>query len=201
MIRVLSFITICLFAKGAYARGGDSSTIVDLNIHRLQIDRTGMRVLGAWGLASTVAGVAGAVSAKDEEWKRFHQMNAVWGIVNLGIAGLGYMGAGREMKKSFSNTEALHAYESDKRLYLINGGLDVLYIASGVFLTEHAKHSGDDAAMYRGFGKSLILQGAGLLLFDASMFLAHNRQDKAWYKALQGVCITGDGIGWRYAIR
>jgi hypothetical protein len=55
--------------------------------------------------------------------------------------------------------------------------------------------------MYRGFGKSLLLQGIGLLMFDSGMYFAHGRADKAWYRVLQGVVVTGDGIGGRYAFR
>ena len=128
-------------------------------------------------------------------------MNAAWGVINLSIAGLGYLGAKRELNKVYSSTQALHRYEATKRLYLLNAGLDGLYISTGAFLAEHAKHGGTNADLYRGFGKSLILQGAGLLLFDATMFTAHHHKDKRWYRALQGVCITGNGIGWRYAIQ
>jgi hypothetical protein len=185
----------------AIARSGDSILFQNLSTRRIHTNMTGMRLLGTWGLANTVAGIAGAVSAKDKQWQHFHQMNAAWGVVNSGIAGLGYIGARRELNKSLSNSEGLHRYEATKRLYLINAGLDGLYIGTGFFLTEHAKHTSDHTELYRGFGKSLIVQGAGLLLFDVGMFLSHQRTDKSWYRAIQGLTVTGDGIGWRYALR
>ena len=160
-----------------------------------------MRVLGAWGLVNTIGGIAGAVTADREDWQYFHQMNAAWGIVNLSIAGLSYLGARREMGKAYSGSRALHRYESTRRLYLLNAGLDGLYIATGVYLTERARRGGDNEALFRGFGKSLILQGAGLLLFDVNMLLAHGRRDRAWYRALQGVSLTGNGVGWRYVLK
>lgn len=171
-----------------------------LNQARIRTDMTGMKVLGAWGAVNTVAGIAGSFAAADAEWKHFHQMNAAWGVVNLSIAGLGYLGARHERNRELSGARALHRYESTKRLFLLNAGLDGLYIGTGAFLLAHSRNSGD-RDMYRGFGKSLLLQGAGLLVFDVSMFCAHHNKDKRWYRALQGLSFTGTGIGWRYAIK
>ena len=191
-----------LISAGQPASAGitDTSTFSLLNARRIHTDMTGMRVLAGWGLLNAAGGIAGIATAMDDEWKHFHQMNAAWGIINLSIAGLGYLGARRELKKQYSPAQALHRYEATKRLYLLNAGLDGLYIATGAVLTEYARRAGD-ADLYRGFGKSLILQGAGLLLFDVTMFTAHHHRDKGWYRALQGVCMTGDGIGWRWAMR
>ena len=200
MYRLLLFL-IC-FGNIARAGNRDSSLFQSLNAERIHTNMGGMKLLGGWGLANTLTGIAGALTAKDPEYQHFHQMNAAWGIVNLGIAALGYMGARRELHQPVGNARALHLYESTKRMYLINAGLDGLYIATGVFLTEHARNAApDDHDLYRGFGKSLILQGAGLLLFDAHMFLSHQRADGRWYKVLNGFCVRGDGIGWRYVIK
>jgi len=159
-----------------------------------------MKVLATWGFINTLEGIIGSISSDQAEWKHFHQMNAAWGVVNLSIAGLGYMGARKELTKKYSSTDALHRYESTKRLYLINAGLDGLYISTGVFLNEYARRATSHSELYHGFGKSLMLQGAGLLLFDISMFSSHHHQDKNWYKALQGLCLTEQGIGWRYVL-
>src|SRR5690606_16555035 len=118
------------------------------------------------------------------ESRHFHQMNAVWGVVNVGIAGLGFLGARRELMHPGSMAKAVQRYGSTRRLYLINAGLDVFYIGTGAYLTGHAKGTdGKNAELYRGFGKSLILQGAGLLLFDAAMYAAHARNAKGWQRA------------------
>ncbi len=170
-----------------------------LNRQRIRTDMTGMKVLGTWGAVNTIAGISGAIAADNKEWRHFHQMNAVWGVVNMSIAGLGYLGAHRERNRELSADRALHRYESTKRLYLLNAGLDGLYIGTGAFLLSHSRNS-DNPEMYRGFGKSLLLQGIGLLAFDATMFCAHQHQDKRWYKLLQGVSFSGTGIGIRYAL-
>jgi hypothetical protein len=170
-----------------------------LNQRRIHTDITGMKVLGTWGAVNTVAGITGALVANDDEWKHFHQMNAVWGVVNMSIAGLGYLGARRDRAKELSSTRALHRYEATKRLYLLNAGLDGLYIGTGAFLLARSRQS-SDPDLHRGFGKSLVLQGIGLLAFDATMFCAHHHQDKRWYKLLEGVSFSGTGIGYRYAL-
>jgi len=196
---LLLFLALGISAIAQDEESGISSDFHALNQARIRTDMTGMKVLGAWGAANTVAGVAGMIAAKEEDWKHFHQMNTVWGVVNLGIAGMGYLGARRERAKEMSNSRMLHRYESTKRLYLLNAGLDGLYIGTGAFLTQHARHSGDPE-LYRGFGRSLLLQGAGLLIFDASMFCAHHSRDKRWYKILQGVTFTGTGLSLNYAL-
>lgn len=201
MLRLRFIIVALLLTVIADAQSGNvNADFRSLSQQRIHTDMTGMKVLGTWGAVNTIAGIAGAIAADDPQWKHFHQMNAVWGVVNLSIAGLGYMGARRELGKEYSSSRALHRYESTKRLFLLNAGLDGLYIGTGAFLTQHARHSGD-ADLYRGFGQSLLLQGAGLLIFDVSMFCAHHSKDKLWYKALQGVTFTGNGIGLRYALR
>ena len=194
---LLSLLLLC--SLHGYCGSLDTTGFAALNARRIHTDLTGMKVLGAWGIVNTVGGIVGAIAAYDTKWKRFHEMNAAWGVINLSIAGLGYIGARRELGKHYSATQDLHRYEATKRLYLLNGGLDGLYIATGIFLKEHAKHS-SQSDLYRGFGSSLVLQGAGLLLFDITMFTAHQNQDKRWYRALQGLSISGNGIGWNWVI-
>jgi hypothetical protein len=191
-------VLLCLTVFRALAGDGDSMRFHVLNAQRIQTNRDGMYVLGTWGLVNTVGGIAGAVSTTDQEWQHFHQMNAAWGIVNTGIAFMGYLGTRKELAQSLSNMDALHRYEATKRLYLINAGLDVVYIATGLVLDRHGRRG--DRAVYRGFGKSLMLQGAGLLLFDVNMFLAHQRKDKRWYRALKGFYVSGEGIVWRWVM-
>jgi hypothetical protein len=82
-------------------------------------------------------------------------------------------------------------------LYLINAGLDVLYIGSGAVIHAYADDM-NHSAMWHGYAKSFMLQGAVLLLFDGTMYALHSRQDKKWYKLLQGVVVTGNGVGYRY---
>jgi hypothetical protein len=169
-----------------------------LNAKRIKTDHDGMMVLGTWGAANMVAGVTGLIVADGQEAKSFHTMNAIWGAVNLSIAGLSYAGAKKDMNKSIDCDQMLHRYEATKRLYLLNAGLDVLYIGTGVTLNAYADDF-NNPARWHGYGKSIALQGLALLVFDATMFSMHQKQDKNWYKLLQGVCFTGTGVGFKYA--
>ncbi len=51
-----------------------------------------------------------------------------------------------------------------------------------------------------GFGKSIAMQGIALLLFDGTMYALHQKQDKKWYKLTQGICFTGNGVGYMYRL-
>lgn len=178
------------------AQTSDAFTL--LNQHRIQTNKTGMQVLGTWGAANIVSGVVGYNVAKDNEWRSFYQMNVLWGVVNLGIAAAGYAGTRKEARQSFMYGDALQRHEANKKLFLLNAGLDGLYIGTGLFLTEHAKNETNHPEVWRGYGKSILVQGVGLLLFDAVMFSAHNSKDRHWYRILEGINIRGNGVGFNY---
>lgn len=198
-MRFRLLVIILLSVTGLRAQTSDKTPFKELNATRIKTNTTGMTVLGAWGAASLVSGGAGYFIATNPEWKAFHGMNAIWGATNLLIAYSGYSGARKEAKSELSCDKALHRYESNKRLFLINGGLDMLYIGTGLMLTTNASNFNDPATI-RGFGKSVTIQGIGLLLFDGTMYAMHQRQDKKWYRLLQGVCVTGNGVGFRYTL-
>ena len=52
-----------------------------------------------------------------------------------------------------------------------------------------------------GFGKSFVLQGVFLLLFDNTMFALHNHYNSRWLQALQEVQFTGKGIGFVHTFK
>ncbi|MBO1437115.1 hypothetical protein [Meiothermus sp. CFH 77666] len=107
----------------------------------------------AWSVPWTLAGsTVGLLS--DDPWQRsFWLTNSVWAAVNSGIALVGLLGP-----------------EPDKNtlrdLLYINAGLDVLYIAGGVFLALQPD------ARSQAAGWAIALQGAWLLLFDLFNALA-----------------------------
>lgn len=198
-MRIFATILLCTFAIQSMAQSlkMNDAAFAQLNERRIATNKTGMTILGAWGAANIVGGVAGALAASDREWKSFHTMNALWGAVNLGIAGMGYMGARKDAKQTLSCDKMLDRYESGKRLFLINAGLDVIYIGSGMALASYADEL-DNPARWRGYGKSVMMQGVFLVIFDGTMFALHQHQNKNWYKLLQGVCVTGNGVGLNY---
>lgn len=190
LLILFSTLTFTAFAQS-------QNNLTDLNDQRIQTNKTGMTVLGGWAAANIVSGTAGYFIAQDEEWKAFHGMNAMWNVVNGVIAYSGYRGALKEQGKKLSGADAYSRYESNKRLFLLNAGLDIAYIGSGLLLNAYA---GDfnNPAEWRGFGKSVALQGVFLLLFDGTMYAVHQSRNKSWYKILSGVSFTGNGIGYNY---
>jgi hypothetical protein len=198
MLKGFLFLLTSLLCLCGKAQTPHKDSIIHLNLERVETNKKGMIVLGSWAAVNIAAGAAGYFIAKDDEWKAFHGMNAIWNVVNGVIAYGGYLGASKEAGKNEGSVKMLRNYEADKRLFLLNAGLDVLYIGSGVFLREHAYRE-KDPAVWKGFGNSVALQGGFLLLFDGIMYASHQSKDRKWYRLMEGVCVTGNGIGYRYS--
>ena len=193
------FLVLVITFASFSASAQNKSSFDSLNYIRIKTNETGMKVLITWSVANIVAGGTGYFIANDKETKAFHEMNALWGIVNLGIAGLGYSGARKELKAAYNCKDELHRWQSNKQLYLINFGLDVGYISAGLLLDSYAGRF-KDPETWHGFGKSIAMQGAFLFVFDGVMFSLHQSKDKKWFKLLDGLCVTGNGIGFRYGL-
>lgn len=168
-----------------------------LHRQRIETNRNGMWVLSGWGLANMGSGIIGALSTTNTEVKAFHTMNALWGVVNTGIGVLGLMRAKKEKGLSFSDTGKYKAYKNAKKLYAINGGLDLLYMGTGALLAARATHA-NNPSRNKGYGHSLIIQGAGLLLFDVTMYLSHQKQNRYWKQAAPEFAVTENGVGMVY---
>ena len=174
-------------------------TIAAYNSHRIQVNKAGMQVLGGWGLLNVAAGGVCALTAQNDEWKYFNEMNVLWGAVNAGIAAFGLAGVRKELNTRLTSGQAYQRYVSNKRTYLINIGLDVVYIGGGVALNEYARgKSVSDHDLYAGFGKSVAIQGIFLLLFDNMMFAAHQRYNSRWFTIMNELRFTGNSIGFSH---
>lgn len=165
-----------------------------LNTTRITTNKTGMKVLTGWGAVNMVAGGIGYFTANTQEWKAFHGMNAIWGVTNAGIGLMGLRGTRKEMAMNMSCADMAGRYEGNKRLFLINGGLDFLYIGTAVFMKEHSK-TRPNPAVWRGFGNSILIQGAFLLAFDGTMFAVHQSQNKKWHQLMDRICVSGNTVG------
>jgi len=58
-----------------------------------------------------------------------------------------------------------------ERLYLINGGLDIVYMGAGLLMKHYSKKNVNRPDLLRGYGISIILQGGFLFIFDGVMYL------------------------------
>ncbi|SHJ28741.1 hypothetical protein SAMN05444280_11564 [Tangfeifania diversioriginum] len=134
----------------------------------LKTNNTGMFVLGSWAIANMATGAVGWANSSGQR-KYFHQMNLFWNTVNLSIAGIAlYNNLSTEMG-SLSGSQMLQNHIKTENLYIINAGLDVLYIGAGFFLKNYAIKKPEKHNLFTGYGNSVILQGSFLLLFDLIM--------------------------------
>ncbi len=182
----------CLITSSAVAQ--KDSLILSFELLQQDISKTGMIVLGSWAVGNILIGTYGNFKANGEA-KYFHQFNAAWNIVNLGIAAFGYFNAVNCDPALMTNVEIIKDFNSLQNLLLLNAGLDVAYIATGFYLKERSKNS-VNVERLRGYGNSLLLQGGFLLLFDVSWFFIHqNNANVNLYPHLESFLAGGVGIG------
>ena len=72
----------------------------------MSINESAMLVLGTWAAGNILIGTYGNFEASGEA-KYFHQFNAAWNVVNLGIATFGYFNAVNSDPSSMTNLEIL----------------------------------------------------------------------------------------------
>lgn len=130
---------------------------------------TGMGVLTGWAALNIGGGVA--ASFLDPDRRYFHQGNAIWNSVNLviGIVGLATNASG----KSRGRDRPAVQHRKTMRTYLVNGVVDVVYIAAGAATVAIGQHRGSDRVP--GYGQAIAFQGAFLFAFDTAMLIAHQR--------------------------
>lgn len=131
----------------------------------LKTNNTGMYILGSWALANMVAGGYGW-SQTTGQTKYFHQINFFWNTVNLSIAGFALYSSLSTDINILSSTEMMEKHIKTENLYLINAGLDVLYVGTGFLLNHLATKKPNRHDLLKGFGNSVILQGSFLFIFD-----------------------------------
>ncbi len=144
------------------AMAQDSAALEVFNSTRLDYNRQGMMILGSWALLNLLIGTIGSFRTRGQV-QAFHQMNAYWNLVNLGIAGYGFWQAS-QISLVVNFWEVLTAQQEIEKVLLFNAALDLAYMAIGFFLVERGLRL--EKERWIGSGKSILLQGAFLLLFD-----------------------------------
>jgi len=133
--------------------------------------QTGMLVLGSWAAVNIASGLVMRSNTEGVD-SRFWEMNTLWNGVNLALAGFGYM----SVAKLGGDGTALELYReqmSMDKILLFNAGLDIGYIAIGAWMTERSKNIAKNADLWKGYGRSVMVQGAFLFAFDLAMVLIH----------------------------
>ncbi|MCS7053301.1 MAG: hypothetical protein NZM09_06155 [Ignavibacterium sp.] len=154
-----------------------------------------MLVLGSWAVGNILIGTYGNFKSKNEA-KYFHQFNAMWNVVNLGIAAFGYYSAVNSDISTMTKLEIIKEYSSLQNFLLLNAGLDVAYIMTGFYLKERARNSSSSERL-RGYGNSLLLQGGFLLAFDVALYFIHQSNANInLYPNLESLLSGGIGFGF-----
>jgi hypothetical protein len=162
----------------------------DFNQVRISYNEKGMMILGGWAVGNMVWGGI-AASQTSGQTKAFHQMNMYWNSVNLLIAGFGYWQATKESPGS-EFWASMDAQQNIEKILLFNAALDIAYIAGGLYLKERGLRINKD--QFIGFGKSIILQGAFLLTFDAVMYSFHHIHAKELPKIVSNISLGPTGF-------
>ena len=169
----------------------------DWNHRRLQIQERQMYVLGAWAIGYiTYSGIQ--MGRTEGEMRSFHQMNVAWNAANLGIAGLAWYGSRRQRGQSFTLTQSLREQGKIEKSLLFNAGLDIGYMAGGLYLMERGKNEAEPEQSERlqGFGKSIIVQGGFLFTYDIIFAIIQARHgNRGVMKWLESVQPVGMGLG------
>lgn len=172
----------------------ESEGFKQFNQERIDYNKSGMKILGGWAIGNMAWGgiMAGRTSGQT---KAFHQMNMYWNSVNLIIAGLGYYSAVKEDPSS-DFWETQKAQQQIEKVLLFNAGLDLAYVAGGLWLHERGQRL--DNPELRGFGQSIMLQGAFLMSFDLIKFFIHNQHAKELPGILEHVEFNATGVALRW---
>lgn len=168
-----------------------SPSLLEFNQQSLGHQKTAMLTLGGWAVANIGTGLALRGSTEGSA-REFHTMNALWNTVNLGIAGFGYWSAMKSDPGNWDLATSLGKHGSFQKVLLFNAGLDVGYIMGGLYLTERAKRPDVKQDQLKGFGNSIMLQGAFLLVFDLVNYFIASGRDNDLNLLLQS---TGNGVG------
>ncbi|QHS60977.1 DUF6992 family protein [Chitinophaga agri] len=184
LVMILLLLTVTASAQ-------DTTYLYSYNQKRINSTKTAMLVLGGWGVANLATGLIGNSTAGGEA-KYFHRMNAVWGVVNMGIAAASYLGNRRLDPGKYNWQGSVNEQHKIEKIFLVNGALDLAYMAGGLFMREHGKTKlmGTGHDRWKGYGNSLIMQGAFLLLFDGINFTLHHHQGKGLFSRFEQLQLT-----------
>ena len=192
MKKLIATVCICILSVTGFAQ---QTNLTGFNKERERLSRTGIKGLAIYSAANIIYGSI-ASSQTTGSNKYFHEMNAIWNGITLGITGIGFLTANKESTLSYG--ESLKKQQKIEKLFLFNAGLDVAYIAGGAYLKERAKTTFKNPLRLKGYGESIMLQGGVLLLFDGIMYTIHNRHGILLNKMGENIKLasTPNGIGF-----
>ncbi len=170
-----------------------SQTHTDFYERTLTINKSGMYFLGGWALANMATGTYGSLRYSGEQ-KYFHQMNAAWNLINAGIATYALFDIAGTDVSLFSGAEVMQEQFKTERIFLINAGLDILYMAGGAWMIHASEKNAKRPGLLKGYGQSVILQGGFLFLFDLSKYLIQRNHRLNFGDSFLNMGASADGM-------
>lgn len=172
-----------------------SLLLKEIDARQTQLTRNGMISLNAWAGANLVMGGIGYFQSTGDA-RYFHQMNAFWNVVNVGIAVPGLIGTYRKKTKELTFESVYKNQQKLQTIYLFNAGLDVSYMVTGWALFNYGNtQTGTLRNRFRGYGQSLVLQGGYLFVYDMIMFALLKKTGKKLDLMWKNVTISPSGLG------
>lgn len=182
-----------LLLVAAWLPAQTNPDLLQINEKRVALTQGSMKGLGYWAIGNIGTGLWFR-SRTTGPPRHFHTMNAGWNFVNLGLATAGYISASRENYRRYSLGETERRLQNTQKLLLLNSGLDVGYMAFGLYLRERApQHENPDRLV--GYGNSMLMQGGFLLAFDLTVYYLHSRQNKPLQKVMNKATLSYTGHG------
>lgn len=193
---VFILLLLLLFYTSLDVFAQEIPALSDFNQTRIDYNRKGMLILGSWAVGNMIWGGIGAGQTSGKV-KAFHQMNLYWNTVNLAIAGFGYWQATKEVPgNDFWAT--MDAQQSIEKILWVNAALDLGYMSGGLYLKERGLRMENERLV--GFGKSVILQGAFLMAFDAIMVGFHQTHGGQLPEIVQSLELEPSGFSLRFPL-
>jgi hypothetical protein len=124
--------------------------------------RNHMTVLGAYALGSVAAGIP-MLTASRPEIRAAGLQNLAWGAVDGVIALVALVATNNQRGEQSTAAHWAEERDTSRRIFAINAGLDVLYVATGALLLALGK-----TEALRGTGAGVLVQGGFLLAFDTA---------------------------------
>ena len=191
-----NIIPIILLSLSIFLARNGSCQLPQYNEDRCSIDKKLMLSLGSWAGANIIGSGIGWATTDNEEHKYFHQMNVFWNAINIGLAIPGYIKA-RNGKSQLSFFKSLEEQRKIEGVHLVNAGLDLAYISSGILLRNKEPKNLNEENQFIGYGNSIIIQGGFLLIYDWIGYIMHRRHAKRQLNPLlQKIELSSSGIGF-----
>lgn len=156
--------------------------------------------LMGWSAASIGSGFVGKNNSTGDV-REFHRRNITFGSINLAISGLGLWRVHSEARRRYTPGQTVKRLNATQRILLFNAGLDLAYVAYGLYTRERAfRYTGAKADKLRGTGNSLLVQGAFLTVFDFVQYALQRRNAKRLDGRLETLSFapTENGLGLVY---